>query len=123
MILRVSKLLLRRLVLAFYLLALILPVSVQAGLQLSPTAEYQLLKDIAESGCLSNKNDNGQEHTGQECCILCEAQKPEVPEQELTLQLDVSHHVDPTASTDQTAGIESRQSLLPSSPRGPPTLP
>jgi hypothetical protein len=122
MILWVSKRPFRLLVLAFYVLALILPVSVQAGLQLSPTAEYQLLKDIAESRCLSNKNDGGQDHAGQDCCILCQAQNLEVPAQDLTQQLDVSHRDDHTSSTDQTTGLELEQSLLPASPRGPPTL-
>jgi hypothetical protein len=111
----------RRIVVALYVLGLILPASVQAGFQLTRTVEYQLLKDIAESRCLSNKNEKSQHHEGQDCCILAEDDDIPEPILALTQQLEVPISFRYQTAQDQTVGLKLGQSLLLPTPRGPPT--
>jgi hypothetical protein len=122
MILLFTASIFRRVVIALYLLGLILPVSVQAGLQLTPTVEYQLLKDIAESRCLSKKDDNGQRHSGQACCIFAESES--VPDHVLVLSplLGTPNPERPQVLEVQTAGLLLGLANLPPCPRGPPFL-
>ena len=110
----------RRFILAMYMLALVLPISVQAGFQITPTAEFQLLKDIAESRCLSSGYSGDKDHDTSDCCVLCGASQLADSVQRLFyVSVDFTHALlKPIAEQTKAPPLRLAQGLL--RLRGPP---
>ncbi len=111
---------LRQTVLAFYVLALVLPGVVQAGVQLEPTAIYLLEQDLAQSRCANGGEPKIDHHDNGECCVLCAAlQLPDAP----VALAPVDFPENKIASTHiiaQTIGLKLGLASRPPIPRGPP---
>ena len=114
--------LLRPFVVALYVLAMLLPAAVSAGVQLSPSPQHLLDRDIAASRCLDNQDLPASHHEGAECCVMCGA--PQLPVLDMVSQavaVAFPHANDAwVLVADQTRGLRIGLNQRPPVPRGPP---
>jgi hypothetical protein len=110
----------RRVVLALFVLALIAPAVVDSGLQLQATPLFELTQDLEKSRCGPTGDQTDDQHA-MSCCILCAA--PQVPDGSSAALLKIAfrHFLkDPVDDRQQSALINQDLVLRHPIPRGPP---
>jgi hypothetical protein len=113
-------LVLRKLVLALYVLGLVLPLSVQAGIHLQPTPLFELLQDVAASRCELGEGNGDSDHNAEQCCVLCDAGFKLASAAHFQAVTTLGVAVTSIPLRDQTTGLRLGVTYRPLNLRGPP---
>jgi hypothetical protein len=111
---------LRKLVLALYVLGLVLPLSVQAGIHLQPTPLFKLLQDIAASRCELGQGNGDSDHSAEQCCVLCDGGFKHASTAHFQPTITLGEVVTSIPLCDQTTGLRLGVTYRPLNLRGPP---